>query len=33
VIIYYGRDKYSQNRFTQSKKYEYALRTGDWAII
>jgi len=33
VIIYYGRDKYSQNRFMQSKKYEYALRTGDWAII
>ena len=32
VIIFYGRDNYSQTRFIQSKKYEYALRTGDWDI-
>lgn len=33
VAIYYGRDKYSQNRFTESKKYQYAIRTGDWRFI
>tara|TARA_B100000131_G_C18025043_1_gene576099 strand:+ start:283 stop:912 length:630 start_codon:yes stop_codon:yes gene_type:complete len=33
VVIYYGRDSYSQNRFTESKKYKYALETGDWVFI
>jgi len=30
IPIYYGRDKYSQERFAASKKYQYALKTGDW---
>lgn len=30
IPIYYARDKYSQDRFEASKKYQYALKTGDW---
>tara|TARA_B100000427_G_C15508168_1_gene594946 strand:- start:544 stop:1167 length:624 start_codon:yes stop_codon:yes gene_type:complete len=30
IPIYYARDKYSQERFAASKKYQYALKTGDW---
>ena len=30
IPIYYARDKYSQERFTASKKYQYALKTADW---
>jgi hypothetical protein len=30
IPIYYARDKYSQERFIASKKYQYALKTADW---
>ena len=30
IPIYYGKDKYAQERFAASKKYQYALKTGDW---
>ena len=30
IPIYYARDKYSKERFEASKKYQYALKTGDW---
>ena len=30
IPIYYGKDKYAQERFSASKKYQYALKTGDW---
>tara|TARA_Y100001938_G_C8083564_1_gene430567 strand:- start:2016 stop:2639 length:624 start_codon:yes stop_codon:yes gene_type:complete len=33
VIIYYGKDKYAQERFQMTKKYEYAFRTGDWELF
>lgn len=30
IAVYYGKDKYAQERFAASKKYQYALKTGDW---
>ena len=30
IPIYYARDNYSKERFEASKKYQYALKTGDW---
>tara|TARA_B100001564_G_scaffold189792_1_gene159355 strand:- start:2365 stop:2991 length:627 start_codon:yes stop_codon:yes gene_type:complete len=30
IPVYYGKDKYAQERFAASKKYQYALKTGDW---
>lgn len=30
IAVYYGKDKYAAERFAASKKYQYALRTGDW---
>ena len=33
IPIYYARDKYSQERFAASKKYQYALKTADWSFL
>ena len=30
IVIHYARSNYHRNRFINSKKYEYASRTGDW---
>ena len=32
VVVYYGKDNYSKDRFMMSKKYEYAYKTGDWTL-
>ena len=33
VLVFSGRNKYSADRFKSTKKFEYALKTGDWALI
>ena len=33
IVVNYARDNYHRERFKETKKYEYALRTGDWEII
>ena len=33
IVVRYARDRYDQERFKLTKKYEYAFRTGDWQMI
>jgi len=32
VIVYYAKDSYSKDRFTGTKKYDYAYKTKDWGF-
>ena len=32
VAVYYAKDSYSKDRFTGTKKYDYAYRTKDWGF-
>ena len=33
IVVIYAKDNYSKERFMQTKKYEYAFRTHDWAFM
>lgn len=32
VVVYYAKDSYSKDRFTGTKKYDYAYKTKDWGF-
>ena len=32
IVIHYAKDNYKRDRFKNSKKYQYALKTGDWGF-
>ncbi len=32
IVVYYAKDNYKRERFITSKKYKYALKTGDWGF-
>ena len=32
VVVYYATDNFKRERFKNTKKYEYALKTGDWGF-
>jgi hypothetical protein len=32
IVVHYAKDNYKKERFTASKKYQYAFKTGDWGF-
>ena len=32
IVVYYAKDNYSKDRFMNTKKFEYAYKTGDWSF-
>ena len=33
IVVYYAKDNYSKDRFMNTKKFEYAYKTGDWSFL
>jgi hypothetical protein len=33
IVIYYAKDNYTKDRFMNTKKFEYAYKTGDWSFL